>query len=34
MSTGRAARVDALRVALVAGVVVFHATRPFDPFDF
>ena len=34
MSTARAARVDALRVALIAGVVVFHATRPFDPFDF
>ena len=34
MSTPRAARVDTLRVALILGVVVFHATRPFDPFDF
>ena len=34
MSTTRAARVDVLRVALILGVVVFHATRPFDPFDF
>jgi surface polysaccharide O-acyltransferase-like enzyme len=34
VSTTRAARVDALRVALIGGVVIFHATRPFDPFDF
>jgi Acyltransferase family len=34
VSTTRAARVDALRVVLIGGVVVFHATRPFDPFDF
>jgi surface polysaccharide O-acyltransferase-like enzyme len=34
VSTTRAAQVDALRVALIGGVVVFHATRPFDPFDF
>jgi glucans biosynthesis protein C len=26
--------VDTLRIWLVGGVVVFHATRPFDPFDF
>jgi len=34
VSTARAGRVETLRVALIAGVVVFHATRPFDPFDF
>jgi glucans biosynthesis protein C len=34
VSSARAQRVDALRVALIGGVVVFHATRPFDPFDF
>jgi glucan biosynthesis protein C len=34
MSDSRAGRVDALRVALIGGVMVFHATRPFDPFDF
>jgi glucan biosynthesis protein C len=34
VGTARAAQVDALRVALIGGVVVFHATRPFDPFDF
>jgi len=34
VSTTRGARLDALRVALIGGVVVFHATRPFDPFDF
>ncbi len=25
---------DTLRIWLIGGVVVFHATRPFDPFDF
>jgi glucans biosynthesis protein C len=34
MSSSRAGQVDALRIALIGGVVVFHATRPFDPFDF
>jgi glucans biosynthesis protein C len=26
--------VDTLRIWLIGGVLVFHATRPFDPFDF
>jgi peptidoglycan/LPS O-acetylase OafA/YrhL len=34
VSTTRGARLDALRVALIGGVVVFHSTRPFDPFNF
>jgi glucan biosynthesis protein C len=34
VTSSRVGSVDALRIALIGGVLVFHATRPFDPFDF
>jgi peptidoglycan/LPS O-acetylase OafA/YrhL len=34
VTAARVPGLDVLRVVLVGGVVVFHATRPFDPFDY
>ena len=34
MISRRLGSLDALRAVLIGGVVVFHVTRPFDPFDY